>query len=55
MNTVLNYLAQASTWRGLFAILTTFGVVIKPELSNAIIASGVALIGLVEVIRNEKA
>ncbi len=54
METVINYLKQTSTWKGLFAILTAFGVVVQPDLANAIIAVGLSVIGLVDVIRNQK-
>lgn len=50
---ILNYLNQASTYKGLFAILAAFGVVISPELSNAIIACALGVIGLVDVIIDE--
>lgn len=55
MDFILNYLGQASTWRGLFGILTAFGVIVKPEMASAIIAAGMGIIGLINVIRNEKA
>lgn len=50
---ILNYLNQASTYKGLFAILAAFGVVMSPELSNAIIACALGVIGLVDVIIDE--
>jgi len=54
MKIILEYLSQASTWRGIITFLAAFGVVVKPELSEAIAVAGVGLIGLIEVIRNEK-
>ena len=51
--TILNYLNQPSTYKGLFALLAAFGVVMSPELSNAIIACALGIIGLVDVIVNE--
>lgn len=50
---ILNYLNQSSTYKGLFAILAAFGVMISPELSNAIIACALGVIGLVDVIIDE--
>lgn len=50
---ILNYLNQASTYKGLFAILAAFGVIMSPELSNAIIACALGVIGLVDVIIDE--
>lgn len=53
LETMINYLNQASTWRGVFGVLGAFGVVIVPEMSNAIIAFALGAIGLVNVCRNE--
>ena len=50
---VLNYLNQSSTYKGLFALLAAFGVIISPELSDAIIACALGVIGLVDVIIDE--
>lgn len=41
---------EASTWRGAVLLLTSLGLGIAPELSNAIITAGVALAGLLGVI-----
>ena len=54
MNTLLGYLKQPSTWRGLIGIISAFGLVLSPEQATAIISLGVAGIGAVEVFRNEK-
>ena len=45
---------EPSTWRGLSWLLVAAGV-ISPESVDALIGAGVALAGLVEVIRKEKA
>jgi hypothetical protein len=37
---------EASTWRGLVALLTAVGVTLSPEQVNAIVASGLAVIGV---------
>ena len=50
---VLKYLNQSSTYKGLFALLAAFGVIISPELSDAIIACALGVIGLVDVIIDE--
>lgn len=55
MNWLLDRLSENSTWRGLIAIATAAGVTIQPDLADAIIAAGLALIGLVNVIRKEPA
>nr|WP_157651210.1 hypothetical protein [Dechloromonas denitrificans] len=45
---------EPSTWRGLGWVLVAAGV-IPPGSVDALIGAGVALVGLVEVIRKEKA
>ena len=45
LKTLLKYLKQPSTWRGIIAVLTAFGVALTPEQSTAIVTTGVALIG----------
>jgi hypothetical protein len=41
---------EASTWRGLVALVTATGIVISPELGEAIVAIGLAIIGLLGVL-----
>lgn len=50
----LNYLTQASTYKGIFTILGTFGVVVSDGLTQAIIAVFVAIFGLIDVIIDER-
>ena len=45
--------SQESTWRGLIQLLTAFGVALKPELAAAIVATGMSLIGLINVIKKD--
>lgn len=47
-------LKEASTWRGVLAILTAAGVTLQPEQQNAIVAAGLSLIGLVGVFFSDK-
>jgi hypothetical protein len=47
---VLARLSEASTWKGIFLILTAAGVTLKPELQAAITAVGLSLTGLVGVV-----
>lgn len=54
MKVVLDYLKQPSTWRGLVGVVAAFGVAMSPDQVEAIIAAGVAAIGVVEVFRNEE-
>lgn len=52
--TLLDYLTQESTYTGLVAILTAFGITLYPELSQAIITCALGVFGLIKVIVNEK-
>lgn len=55
MDYILERLKERSTWAGIIAILTGFGVSLKPELSEAISTFGMALAGLVLVsVKEEK-
>ena len=54
LNTVLERLTDNSTWRGIILLVTAAGLRLEPELQNQIIASGLALVGLINVIRNGK-
>ena len=54
LKVLLNYLTQSSTYKGLFSVLAAFGVVLKPELSDAIIACALGVIGLINVLVNEQ-
>jgi hypothetical protein len=47
-------LSEASTWRGIVALLTAAGVSLSPEQTNAIIGAGLALIGLLGVFTADK-
>tara|TARA_R110000868_G_scaffold6331_7_gene36025 strand:+ start:114 stop:296 length:183 start_codon:yes stop_codon:yes gene_type:complete len=52
ITTLLRYLKQDSTWRGIIALATSAGVVVSPELASGIIAAGVGLIGLINLLRD---
>lgn len=54
LNTILDRLTDNSTWRGIILLATAAGVRLEPELQAQIIASGLALVGLINVIRNGK-
>ena len=53
IETILKYLEQSSTYKGLFSVLAAFGVVLKPELADAIIACALGVIGLINVLVDE--
>jgi hypothetical protein len=54
MNWILTRLSEPSTWRGIVGLLTTAGVIISPTQADKIIAFGIALVALIEVLRKEK-
>ena len=45
---------EASTWRGLVALVTAAGIVVSPELVEAIVALGLGVIGLIGVLTKDK-
>ena len=51
MKTILEYLKQESTWRGIIAIATAFGIKLAPEQAESIIAAGLAAIGLINTFK----
>lgn len=54
MNKILAQLKQPSTWRGAAILAGVAGVAIAPAQVDAIGAAIAAVIGLIEVFRNEK-
>ena len=46
-------LAQESTWRGLIAIAIAFGATIEPDRVAAIVAAGMTIIGLVNILKKD--
>lgn len=48
---LLNRLSENSTWRGIILVITSAGVVIEPARANAIVATGLTLVGLINIIR----
>lgn len=53
MKELMKRLKQESTWRGVIAILSAFGVVIEPEMAEAVIAAGLGLIGVINVVKKD--
>jgi len=53
MKYILERLTEPSTWRGLFALLTDIGLKLHPEMQEAILTTGLALIGMINVVRKE--
>lgn len=54
MNYILERLKEPSTWRGLLALATALGVKLHPEMQEAILSTGLALIGMINVFRAEQ-
>jgi hypothetical protein len=53
MNRILTQLKQESTWRGIIALVMAAGINLDPSQQNAIIAGGLALIGLINVFKKD--
>jgi hypothetical protein len=51
MDTLLERLSENSTWRGIILLVTAAGVTLSPEHQAAIIALGMAIIGVINVFR----
>ncbi len=54
VDALLKQLAQNSTWRGLILVATALGLKLDPELQTQILAAGLGLVGLINVIRKGK-
>lgn len=54
VNIVLERLSENSTWRGIILVATALGLKLDPELQNQILAAGLGLIGLINVLRKGK-
>jgi hypothetical protein len=53
MKTIITYLKQESTWRGIIAIAMALGISLTPEQQSAILAGGLALIGLINTFKKD--
>jgi len=53
MKYLIDRLSEPSTWRGLTLLLAALGVHIAPEMQDAIVATGIALAGLVGVVTKD--
>ncbi len=45
----LTRLREASTWRGIVMLISAAGITLSPEQAAAIIAAGMAVVGLIGV------
>jgi len=44
---VIERLTEAGTWKGIVALITALGVVMTPDQQGAVIASGLAVMGMI--------
>jgi hypothetical protein len=51
---ILTRLREPSTWRGIFMVLTSFGIYLQPDQTAAITAFGLSLVGLINIFRKEQ-
>ena len=54
LNIVIERLSENSTWRGLILVGTALGLKLEPELQNQIVAAGLSLVGLINIVRKGK-
>ena len=54
VNTVIERLSENSTWRGIILVVTALGLRLEPELQNQIVAAGLSLVGLINIVRKGK-
>jgi hypothetical protein len=54
MNWLIARLHESSTWRGIILLLTVFGMNLEPDQQEAIIAAGLAIVGLLGVFTRDK-
>jgi len=52
---IIGYFKYASTWKGLVGLVTAAGLTLQPELQEAIIAAGMAIVGLIQVFVDDRA
>lgn len=53
MEWILDRLHEPTTYAGIFAVLTSLGVSVAPDLADAIMSTGIAATGLALVIIKE--
>lgn len=54
MEYLADRLKEPSTWRGLVALITAFGITLSPEQSDAVIAAGLGIIGAIGAFFGDK-
>jgi len=51
---IIDRLKEASTWRGIIALLTAAGVTISPEMVDKIVVAGLAVMGIIGMFFKDK-
>ena len=51
---IYDRLCEASTWRGIIALLTAAGAVISDDMAKQIIAAGLGVIGFIGILFKDK-
>lgn len=54
MKWLLARLKEGSTWRGIILLLTVCGMKLEPDQQEAIIAAGLAIVGLIGVLTKDE-
>jgi len=54
MNWLIARLHESSTWRGIILLLTVCGMKLEPDQQEAIIAAGLAIVGLLGAFTRDK-
>lgn len=54
MNWILNRLKERSTWSALITLSGLIGINLKPELTEAIITAGTAIVALIFAVTEDK-
>lgn len=54
LNIAVQRLSENSTWRGIILVVTALGLKLEPELQNQIVAAGLSLVGLINIVRKGK-
>lgn len=53
MSYILDRLKENSTWRGVILLATALGLKLDPSQGEAIVAAGLAVVGLINVFRKQ--
>lgn len=54
MEYVIKRLKEPTTWQGLIALVTAFGVALSPELAEGIVSLGVTIFAVVSIVLKER-